>query len=58
MKLHIYEQDNSHLRWVRDDEFTPEEQAESRLHKVGEADSAEYEPIGMGFYRRRKGAEG
>lgn len=58
MKLHIYQQDKSNIRWVRDDEYTPEEQAESRLQKVGEADSAEYDHIGMGFYRRRKGVEG
>lgn len=54
MKLHVYQQEKSNITWVRDDEFTPEEQAGARLQKVGEVDSADYRHVGMGYYRHIK----
>ena len=51
MKLHVYEQENSNLRWVHEELWTKEEQADMRVRKVGEVDSANYAYIGMGYYR-------
>ena len=35
MKLHVYEQDNSNITWVREDLWT---EADMRVRKVGYAD--------------------
>lgn len=54
MKLHIYEQDKSNLTWVREDLWTPAEEQDLRVKKVGEVDSENYKPVGMGYYRHVK----
>ena len=51
MKLHVYKQDNSNFRWVHEELWTKAEQADMRVRKVGEVDSANYVCIGMGYYR-------
>ncbi len=54
MKLHVYEQDNSNLRWVRDEPLTLEEMLDMRVKFIGYVDKADYIPIGMGYYRHIK----
>lgn len=54
MKLHVYQQDKSNITWVREDEFTQEELQSFNAKRVGEVDSADYKPVGMGYYRHIK----
>ena len=54
MKLHVYMQDNSNITWVREDLWTEAEEADMRVRKVGEVDSENYKPVGMGYYRHIK----
>ena len=51
MKLHVYEQENSNLRWVHEELWTKAKQANTRVKFIGYADKVDYIPIGMGYYR-------
>ena len=54
MKLHVYMQDNSNITWVREDLWTPAEEQDMRVRKVGEVDSENYTHVGMGYYRHKE----
>lgn len=57
MKLHVYQQDKSNITWVREELWTPAEEQDMRVRKVGEVDSADYSHVGMGYYRHIKRQE-
>ncbi len=52
MKLHVYQQHKSNITWTRDDPFTEAEMLDINCKFTGYVDSEDYEPIGMGYYRK------